>query len=201
MNMAGPVCFECEQGLSAFQRLRFRYFCSEKHHSDWVQEFNILGLLRLQEEGARMRRQEIQPRFGTVLPVGEVSGVERRVVGRVELDVPVRVTLLNGNIAAHAGRFVNASARGMKITMGSELFVGTQIRVDCGDHAIVGEVRRCHSGAAGYVIGLETTAWKDRRELSSAVSTLGDFPKLRHASNCLASDPHSRFPARTLSWC
>jgi hypothetical protein len=185
MNMAGSVCFECEQGLSAFQRLRFRYFCSEKHHTDWVQEFNILGLLRLQEEGARMSRQEIQPRFGTVPPLaGEVSGVERRVAGRVELDAPVRVTLLNGNITAHAGRFVNASTRGMKITMGSELFVGTRIRVDCGDHEIVGEVRRCHTGAAGYVIGLETTAWKDRRELSSAASKLGDFPELRHASNC-----------------
>ena len=132
-----------------------------------------------------MGRQEIQPRFGTVPPVtGEVSGVERRVASRVELDAPVRVTLLNGNITAHAGRFVNASARGMKITMGSELFVGTRIRVDCGDHAIVGEVRRCHIGAAGYVIRLETIEWNDRRELSSAVSTLGDFPKLRHASNC-----------------
>jgi hypothetical protein len=185
MNMAGPVCFECEQGLSAFQRLRFRYFCSEKHNTDWVQEFNILGLLRLQEEGVRMGRQKIQPRFGTVPPVaGEVIGLERRVARRVELDAPVRVTLLNGNITAHAGRFVNASARGMKITMGSELFVGTRIRVDCGDHAIVGEVRRCHTGAAGYVIGLETTAWKDRRELSSAASKLGDFPELRHASNC-----------------
>jgi len=185
MNMAGPVCFECEQGLSAFQRFRFRYFCSEKHNTDWVQEFNILGLLRLQEEGVRMGRQEIQPRFGTVPPVaGEVSGVERRVASRVELDAPVRVTLLNGNITAHAGRFVNASARGMKITMGSELFVGTRIRVDCGDHAIVGEVRRCHTGAAGYVIRLETIEWNDRRELSSAVSTPGDFPKLRHASNC-----------------
>ena len=55
MNMAGPVCFECEQGLSAFQRLRFRYFCSEKHNTDWVQEFNILGLLRLQEEGHKKK--------------------------------------------------------------------------------------------------------------------------------------------------
>jgi len=72
----------------------------------------------------------------------------------------------------------------MKITMGNELFVGTRIRVDCGDHAIVGEVRRCHTGAAGYVIGLETIEWNDRRELSSAVRTLGDFPELRHASNC-----------------
>jgi hypothetical protein len=79
---------------------------------------------------------------------------------------------------------MNASAKGMKITMGSELFVGTQIRVDCGDHAIVGEVRRCHTGAAGYVIGLETIEWNDRRELSGAGNTLGDFPELRHASNC-----------------
>jgi hypothetical protein len=183
MNMAGPVCFECEQGLSAFQRLRFRYFCSDQHNTDWVQEFNILGLLRLQEEGVRMGRQEPQPRWTGPPVAGEVSGSERRVAGRVELDAPVRVTLLNGNNTTHAGRFVNASATGMKITMGSELFVGRRIRVDCGDHAIVGEVRRCHTGAAGYVIGLETIEWNDRRELSSVVRTLGDFPEL-HASNC-----------------
>jgi hypothetical protein len=183
MKTAGPVCFECEQGLTVFQRLRFKYFCSEKHNTDWLQEFNILGLLRLQEEGVRMGRQEVQARFGTVHPVaGELSGVERRVAGRVALDAPVRVTLLNGNNTPYAGRFVNASARGMKITMGSELFVGTRVRVDCGDHAIVGKVLRCHNGAAGYVIGLETIVWNDRRELSSAVSTLGDFPEL-HASN------------------
>ena len=83
MKTAGPVCFECEQGLTALQRLRFKYFCSEKHNTDWVREFNLLGLLRLQEEGVRMGRQEVQERFGTVPPVpGELSEwrVESQVV-------------------------------------------------------------------------------------------------------------------------
>jgi hypothetical protein len=178
--MAGPVCLECQQGLSTFQRLRFKCFCSEEHNTDWVQEFNILGLLRLMEEGASMGKQEVQPRFAAVPPVAlAVGGAERRVADRVELDAPVRVTLLDGNNTMHAGRFVNASARGMKITMGSELVVGTRIRVDCGDHAIVGDVRRCHAGPAGYVIGLETIGWNDRRELSNAVSTLGDVQLTR----------------------
>lgn len=57
---------------------------------------------------------------------GQQSG--HRVASRVDLDAPVRVTLLNGNDTSYAGRFVNASAKGMKITMGNELFVGTTIR-------------------------------------------------------------------------
>ena len=184
MRTAGPVCFECEQDLSALERLRFKYFCSEKHKTDWLQEFNILGLLRLQE-GALMGRQELQPRFGTLPPAASaVSGAERRVASRVELDAPVRVTLLDVNDTAHTGRFVNASATGMKISMGSEVLVGMRIRVDCCDHAIVGEVRRCHTGAAGYVIALETIEWNDRRQFSRAVCTLGDIPELKHASSC-----------------
>jgi hypothetical protein len=174
MRTAGPVCFECEHALSALERLRFKCFCSEKHKSDWLREFNILGLLRLQE-GARMGRQELQPRFGTLPPAAPaVSGAGRRVASRVELDAPVRVTLLDVNDTTHAGRFVNASATGVKITMGSEVFVGMRMRVDCGDHAIVGEVRRCHTGAAGYVIALEIIGWNDRRRLSQAAGDPGE---------------------------
>jgi hypothetical protein len=167
MATAGPVCFECDQNLSALERLRFKYFCSEKHKTDWLQEFNILGLLRLQE-GA-------QSRFETLPPAAPaVSGAERRVAIRVELDAPVRVTLPDVNDTAHAARFVNASATGMKITMGSEAFAGMRIRVDCGDHAIVGEVRRCHTGDAGYVIALEITEWDDRRGLSPAAGVMAN---------------------------
>jgi len=165
MVTAGPVCFECDQDLSALERLRFKHFCSEKHKNDWLQEFNILGLLRLRE-GA-LDSQELQPRFETVPPSAPaVSGAERRVASRVEVDAPVRVTLPDVNDTAYAGRFVNASATGMKLTMGSEAFAGMRIRVDCGDHAIVGEVRRCHTGAAGFVIALEITEWNDRHRSS-----------------------------------
>jgi hypothetical protein len=169
--MPGPICFECQQELSAIQRIRFKYFCSEKHKADWGQEFDVLGLVRLQEARVRMGMEVPQPRFA---PVSQLAA-ERRSAARVDLDAPVRVTILNGDATTHSGRFVNASARGMKITIGLELFLGTRIRVECGDHSIVGEVKRCHAGTAGYMIGLETVEWTDRRPPSRSTSMLGDL--------------------------
>jgi hypothetical protein len=57
MQVPSPICFECQQELSALQRMRFKYFCSEKHKTDWVQEFNVLGVVRLQAARVRMRME------------------------------------------------------------------------------------------------------------------------------------------------
>jgi hypothetical protein len=158
--------------------MRFKYFCSEKHKADWVQEFDVLGVVRLQEARVRMGMEVAQPRFAQVPHAAVVpgaSGVERRSAVRVDLDAPVRVTIMNGDNTAHSGRFVNASAKGLKITMGVELDLNTRIRVECGEHSIVGEVRRCHAGTAGFVIGLETIEWNERREPSRSMNILGDL--------------------------
>lgn len=178
MKEPSPLCFECQQELSALQRIRFKYFCSEKHKADWEQEFNVLGVVRLQEARVQMGMEDPQARFApappaAITPMG--SGAERRTATRVDLDAPVRVTILDDDDAAHSGRFVNASAKGMKITMGIQLFLSTRVRVDCGEHSIIGEVRRCHAGGAGYVIGLETIEWIDKRETFRSITTLGDL--------------------------
>jgi hypothetical protein len=174
--MSGPVCFECQEELSALQRMRFKQFCSEKHKGDWLQEFNVLGVVRLREARVQMGMEVSEPRFAQDPQDSALrSSVDRRSAARVDLDAPVRVTLLSEDNSTHSGRFVNASANGMKITMGFELFAGARIQVDCGDHSIVGEVRRCHAGTAGYVIGLETIEWTDKREPVRSVSILGDL--------------------------
>lgn len=176
--MPGPVCFECEQELSALQRMRFKHFCSEKHKADWLQEFNVLGVVRLREARVRMGMEAAQPRFSPDshdAVVRDNSCVDRRSAARVDLDAPVRVTILDEDTHTLPGRFVNASAKGMKVTTEIELFVGTRIQVDCGDHSIVGEVRRCHAGTAGYMIGLETIEWIDKREPVRSMSILGDL--------------------------
>lgn len=169
MKEPGPFCFECQEELSALQRMRFKQFCSEKHKADWEQEFNVLGVVRLQEARVHMKMEAPQTRFEPP------SAAERRTATRVDLDAPVRVTILDDDDAAHSGRFVNASAKGMKITMGIQLFLSTRVRVDCGEHSIIGEVRRCHAGGAGYVIGLETLEWIDKREKFRSLTTLGDL--------------------------
>jgi hypothetical protein len=177
MKAPGPFCFECHQELSALQRMRFKYFCSEKHKTDWEQEFNVLGVVRLQEARVRMGMEDPKPRFAPASPAANApngSTAERRSAARADLDAPVRVTILDGDDYAHSGRFVNASAKGMKITMGIQLFSSTRVRVECGDHSIVGEVRRCHAGGAGYVIGLETIEWTDKREPAHSLTILGD---------------------------
>ena len=158
--------------------MRFKYFCSEKHKTDWTQEFNVLGVERLQDARVRMEMEAPQARF-TPAPQVAVApsglGAERRSAARVDLDAPLRVTVLNGDNAAHSGQFVNASAKGMKITMGIEILLSTRIRVDCGSHSIVGDVRHCQTGTTGYVLGIETIEWIDRREPSRPTSTLGDL--------------------------
>jgi hypothetical protein len=178
MKEPGPFCFECHQELSALQRIRFKHFCSEKHKDDWEQEFNVLGVVRLREARVHMGMEDPAPRFAPAPPAASVSGgsaAERRSAARVDLDAPIRVTILDGDEDAHSGRFVNASAKGMKITMGIQLFSSTRVRVECGDHSIVGEVRRCHAGGAGYVIGLETIEWTDKREPTNSFTTLGNL--------------------------
>jgi hypothetical protein len=105
----------------------------------------------------------------------------------VDLDAPVRVTILNGDTTAHSGRFVNASAKGMKITMGIEILLSTRIRVDCGSHSIVGDVRHCQTGTTGYVLGIETIEWIDRREPSRPTSTLGDLYGASHTPSVAAA--------------
>jgi hypothetical protein len=158
--------------------MRFKHFCSEKHKADWEQELNVLAVVRLQEARVQMGMEDPQARFAPPAPATNApsaSGTERRTATRVELDAPVRLTILDDDEAAHAGRFVNASAKGMKITMGIQLFLSTRVRVDCGDHSIIGEVRRCHAGGAGYVIGLETIEWIDKREKFRSLTTLGDL--------------------------
>jgi hypothetical protein len=119
-----------------------------------------------------------QPRFAPDPHDAAAPGsscVDRRSAARVDLDAPVRVTILDEEANTLPGRFVNASANGMKITTGIELFVGARIQVDCGDHSIVGEVRRCHAGTAGYMVGLETIEWTDKREPLRSMSILGDL--------------------------
>ena len=176
MKDPASICFECQRELSALQRMRFKYFCSEKHKIDWGEEFNVLGVVRLQEARVRMGMESPEQRFAAVPPLAAAatnSDAERRRAARVDLDAPVRVAVLDRDNDAHLGRFVNASAKGMKITMGNPLFLGTRVRVDCGEHSIVGEVRRCHAGGAGYVIGLETIEWAGAQESSSSHTTLG----------------------------
>jgi hypothetical protein len=158
--------------------MRFKHFCSEKHKADWEQELNVLAVVRLQEARVQMGMEDPQARFAPPSPTGNTpngSAAERRTAARVDLDAPVRVTILDDDDAAHSGRFVNASAKGMKITMGIQLFLSTRVRVDCGEHSIIGEVRRCHAGGAGYVIGLETLEWIDKREKFRSLTTLGDL--------------------------
>jgi len=185
MKEPGPFCFECHQELSALQRMRFKYFCSEKHKTDWEQEFNVLGVVRLQEARVHMGMEDPKPRFAPAPPAANEprdSTAERRSSARVDLDAPIRVTILDGD-DTHSGRFVNASVKGMKITMGIQLFLSTRVRVDCGDHSIVGEVRRCHAGGAGYVIGLETVEWTDKRESAHSFTTLGNLYETSHSAS------------------
>jgi len=178
MKQPNPFCFECQKKLSTLQRMRFRYFCSQKHRTAWGQEFNVLGVVRLQEARVRLGMEASEERFASIPPIVAAhanSDAERRTAARVALDAPVRVTIMDGGNDVHSGRFVNASAKGMKITMGIELCLGTQVRVDCNEHSIVGEVRRCQNSEAGYMIGLEAVEWTDKSEPSRSATSFGDL--------------------------
>jgi hypothetical protein len=119
---------------------------------------------------------------------------ERRCHARIALDEPVRGSVPEEGKATLSGRFVNVSANGLKITMTRSLNAGVIVKVEYGNHVIVGEVRRSQAGLAGYAIGIVISEWIDNQERAAGLDAadLESHSRLTYAASRI--DPRAVRP-------
>ncbi len=80
---------------------------------------------------------------------------EQRTQLRMEVDQPVRITLLDQPRRVQKGRLANLSGRGMRIVVGEAMPIDGAVKVDWDDTLVLGEVRYCVPESNQFVIGLE----------------------------------------------
>ena len=179
--MGTDACLECQRPLTLYGRLRHGHFCSAAHEKDYLDEIDVCGIVRLAEARVRMGVESSTERFtAKTVPAVAVAmdrhgSADRRKHARIALDEPVRVSLVDAGEAVLRGRFVNVSADGLKITLSQSLNVGATVKVECGNHAIVGEVRRSQESVAGYAIGIAISSWLENSDAGEHLTTSTGF--------------------------
>ena len=99
--------------------------------------------------------------------------MDRRTDHRFNFDQPVSVTLLERDTPPHSGRFVDISQHGMRIVLNSHIDVGEVVKLEIGDHLMVGEVRHCEPQEHEFAAGLSILTWVERSELARLMEEIG----------------------------
>ena len=80
--------------------------------------------------------------------------MDRRIESRFHVDESVQVTVLDQTQPVVAGRLVNLSGKGMRLSLDSEVPVGAPVRVDMDGTMLLGEVCYCYPEGATWALGL-----------------------------------------------
>ena len=99
--------------------------------------------------------------------------MDRRSDHRFAFDEPVSATLLEHDTPPHSGRFVDISQHGMRIVLNSHVDIGEVMKLEIGDHLMVGEVRHCEPQEHEFALGLSILTWVERSELARLMEEIG----------------------------
>jgi len=89
------------------------------------------------------------------VPASDKEVLERREELRLSVDVPVTLTVLgmhsDGMMKA---RVVDASGKGMRLSVPLPIATGAPVQVEAGDSLFLGEVCYAEAAETGYIVGL-----------------------------------------------
>ena len=90
------------------------------------------------------------------VPASDKEVLDRREELRLSVDVPVTVTVLGMHSdGIMQARVVDASGKGMRLSVPLPIAAGAPVQVEAGDSLFLGEVCYAEAAAeAGYVVGL-----------------------------------------------
>lgn len=91
--------------------------------------------------------------------------MEQRSQPRIEVDGPVKVSLVGSVQDPLQGRLSNVSDDGFMATLPQAFKAGDVVQVDGGEDLIVAEVRHCRKADGGYVVGFEIRDWSNKGSL------------------------------------
>jgi hypothetical protein len=89
------------------------------------------------------------------VPASDREVLERREELRLSVDVPVTLTVLGTHSdGIMSARVVDASGKGMRLSVPLPIATGAPVQVEAGDSLFLGEVCYAEAAEAGYVVGL-----------------------------------------------
>jgi hypothetical protein len=105
-------------------------------------------------------------------PLPDKIHMDRRRELRVNVNQPVRITVLGEYRHEMQGNAVDFSGHGIRVVVPSSVSPGNPVRIDLDDAMLLGDICYCRPNGSGFTLGVQ---------LDQALSGLAELARLNHA--------------------